>query len=153
MALYIFQQPQTWRIFTSGFHSFSVAAGGTAGLNSRVNPACGAAAPVIPLNWPADCFSWAWCDRRQRHRIRCSVTGGDWHKHTWLSALNAKHTKLRGTSSVLMFLLALSFGRCFSLPAIQMENDEEFDVLLQQCTICHAKKRKEDTLTSLKCRN
>lgn len=64
-----------------------------------------------------------------------------------------KHTKLRGTSSALTFLLALSFGRCFSLPAIQMESDEGFDVLLQHCTICHAKKRKEESLTSLQCRN
>ena len=110
MALYIFQQPQTWRIFTLGFYSFAVATWETGFCERaelRVTFACSKVAPVIPTNWPAVIQAGSdWC---QRHKIWHSVTAGSWLTQIYTWGYTQKHNASRNI---------LYLGFCVLLPFV-----------------------------------
>lgn len=105
VALYIFQQPQTWKIFTLGLQSFSVAAGQTGSCERadfRVNPAHSVLPSVISANRPADCSAgFIWLIPKAPYLTSCDST--------WQIATGPSHADV-----CWCFLSTLSFGRWVS---------------------------------------
>lgn len=120
VALYIFQQPQTWKIFTLGLQSFSVAAGQTGSCERpdfRVNPAHSAPPSVISANRPADCSAdFIWLIAKAPYLTSCDST--------WQIATGPSHMQ----TFMLMFSVDFILRQVGFLSAGELESSDKLIV-------------------------